>query len=118
LERCDLTFLRRNGNINNPLEILFKSPANIVNKYFSNSGKLAIGNSADIAVTDYKPVTEIDLDNLFYHIIFGVEGQKMFMTIADGNILYQNGKMKTIDENSILEKIRITANNLHRKFNE
>jgi len=111
-------FLRRNGNINNPLEILFKSPANIVNKYFSNSGKLAIGNSADIAVTDYKPVTEIDLDNLFYHIIFGVEGQKMFMTIADGNILYQNGKMKTIDENAILEKIRIAANNLHRKFNE
>ncbi len=111
-------FLQRNGNINNPLEILFKSPAEITNKYFNNSGKLAVGNFADIAITDYKPVTKINLENLFYHLIFGVEGQKMFMTIANGNILYQNGKMKTIDENAILEKIRIAANNLHRKFNE
>ncbi|MEA3501040.1 MAG: amidohydrolase family protein [Candidatus Marinimicrobia bacterium] len=111
-------FLRRNGNINNPLEILFESPANIVNKYFYNSGKLAVGNSADIAITDYKPVTKINIENLFYHLIYGVEGQKMFMTIADGKILYQDGKMKTINENEIFEEIKKVANNLHRKFYE
>ncbi len=111
-------FLQRNGNINNPLEILFKSPANIINKYFHNSGKLAVGNSADIAITDYKPVTKINLENLFYHLIFGVEGQKMFMTIADGNILYQDGKLQTVNENNILEEVKKAVNNLHRKYYE
>ena len=111
-------FLQRNGIVNNPLEILFKSPANIVNKYFPNSGKLAVGNSADIAITDYKPTTKINLDNLFYHLIFGVEGQKMFMTISDGNILYQNGEMMLIDENEIIEQIKKSADKLHKKFAE
>ncbi|MEA1987083.1 MAG: amidohydrolase family protein, partial [Candidatus Marinimicrobia bacterium] len=111
-------FLRRNGNIKNPLEILFKSPSNIVEKYFKNSGSLVVENSADIAITDYKPTTKINIENLFYHLIFGVEGQKMYMTIANGEILYQDGKMKKINENEVLEKIKMASNNLHRKFYE
>jgi putative selenium metabolism protein SsnA len=111
-------FLRQNGEISQPLGILFQYPGNILKRFFPDSGALEIGKTADLAVTDYIPVTGINLDNLFYHLIFGVEGQKMYMTISDGKILCKDGRMQTIDEEEIIAKVKQAAQKLHKKYYE
>ena len=111
-------FLQRNRNINNPLDIQFRYPANIVQRFFPDSGTLTVGMRADLAVTNYIPVTDINLDNLFYHLIFGVQGQPMYMTVADGRILFNDGKFISIDEYDILKRVEKVARKLHRKFHE
>ncbi len=111
-------FLRQNGKISQPLDILFQYPGNILKRFFPDSGVLEVGKTADLAVTDYIPVTDINLDNLFYHLIFGVEGQKMHMTISDGKILYKDGKIQTIDEEEIIAKVKQAAQKLHKKYYE
>ncbi|MCK4715340.1 MAG: amidohydrolase family protein [Candidatus Marinimicrobia bacterium] len=111
-------FLRQNGKISQPLDILFQYPGNILKRFFPDSGALEVGKTADLAVTDYIPVTGINLDNLFYHLIFGVEGQKMYMTISDGKILYKDGKIQTIDEEEIIAKVKQAAQKLHKKYYE
>jgi len=111
-------FLQRNGKIDQPLDILFKYPADIVQRFFPDAGTLAVGMRADLAVTNYIPVTNINLDNLFYHLIFGVQGQPMYMTIADGKILFRDGEFTSIDEYDILKRVEKAARKLHRKFHE
>jgi len=111
-------FLQWHGNINRPLDILFKYPAEIVRRFFPDAGVLEVGKRADLAITDYIPVTSINLDNLFYHLIFGVQGQPMYMTIADGKILYQGGEFKNLAEYETLDRIKHAAGKLHRKYYE
>ncbi|MDO9548665.1 MAG: amidohydrolase family protein [Candidatus Marinimicrobia bacterium] len=111
-------FLQRNGKIADPLDIQFRYPAELIECYFPNAGKLAQGKRADLAITNYIPVTEINLGNLFYHLIFGVQGQPMYMTIADGIILYKDGVMQTIDEQEIIQNVKNAVRKLHKNYYE
>ncbi len=111
-------FLQRNGKIDHPLEIQFRKPAELIERYFPDAGRLAEGKRADLAITNYIPVTEINLDNLFYHLIFGVQGQPMYMTIADGIILYKDGKMQTLNEPDIIQNVQKAVRKLHKNYYE
>jgi len=111
-------FLQRNGQIAKALDIQFRYPAEITRRFFPETGALEAGQTADLAVTNYIPVTGIDLNNLFYHLIFGVQGQPMYMTIAAGNILYRNGEFQNIDEYDILNKVAQAAERLHKRYYE
>jgi len=109
-------FLQRGQAIDQPLDVLFKYPAEVLERYFQDSGRLTVNKSADLAVTNYIPVTDISLENLPYHLIFGVEGQKMFMTIARGEILYRDGQFTRFQATEMLAEIRTAARRLHGKF--
>lgn len=111
-------FLLRNGKIDNPLNILFQRPAEVMQRFFPKAGTLKQGFDADIAVTDYVPVTPISLENLFYHLVFGVQGQEMYMTIANGTILWEKGEFKTFDEEKILHDVREAVNKLYKVYHE
>ena len=111
-------FLLRNGNLQSGLDSLFAKPSRLIQRYFPNAGRLAEGFRADLAVTDYVPVTHVSLENLFYHLVFGIQGKPMFMTIADGKILYENGKITQIDEAAANDAIRNAAHTLHRRYYE
>lgn len=111
-------FLLRNGKIENPLDILFRRPANVIQRFFPQAGTLKEGFDADIAVTDYVPVTPISLDNLFYHLIFGVQGQKMYMTIANGTILWEKGEFKTLNEGKIRQEVHEAVHKLYTVYHE
>ena len=111
-------FLMRNADLPQPKKTLFEYPAQTIDKFFPAAGRLQKGKAADLAITNYKPVTEINLDNLFYHLIFGVEGQKMHMTISNGEILYKDGQFPNLNQSKIHEKVKSAAQKLHRKFYE
>jgi len=111
-------FLQRNGKIDNPIDIQFRYPAGLVERFFPDAGTLTVGKRADLAITNYIPVTKITLDNLFYHLIFGVQGQPMYMTIADGIILYKDGIMQTINEPEVIKNVKNAVRKLHKNYYE
>jgi len=111
-------FLQRSGKIDNPPDIQFRYPAELVERFFPDAGTLAVGKRADLAITNYIPVTKITLDNLFYHLIFGVQGQPMYMTIADGIILYKDGIMQTINEPEVIKNVKNAVRKLHKNYYE
>jgi cytosine/adenosine deaminase-related metal-dependent hydrolase len=109
-------FLLRNANIPHPEKILFKNTAEMVASYFPNSGGLKEGDIADLAITNYRPVTPLSLDNLFYHLMFGVQGKEMFMTISEGKIIFADNEMKSVNEKQMNKNIAKAVKKLHENY--
>jgi putative selenium metabolism protein SsnA len=109
-------FLQRNGNIPTPLKILFKNTADMMNGYFPNSGTLKVEGIADLAITNYRPVTPISMDNLFYHLMFGVQGKEMHMTISEGKIIFSDNTIHSVDEEQMNKEIAIAVKKLHETY--
>ncbi|MCK4812424.1 MAG: hypothetical protein KAT14_00650, partial [Candidatus Marinimicrobia bacterium] len=109
-------FLQRNGDIKSPLNILFQYPAEMMKQYFPGSGMLKAGEIADLAITNYHPVTPISLDNLFYHLMFGVQGKEMHMTISNGKIIFSDNKIHSVDEMQMNEEIKTAVKKLHERY--
>jgi putative selenium metabolism protein SsnA len=97
-------------------EAVFSTKAKVQQKYFPDAGTFGTGAKADIAVLDYTPLTPITLENLMGHLIFGAKGGKVFMTVSDGVIIYRDGVMTSIDEESLVRKAQKTAERLHRRY--
>ncbi|HAK45655.1 MAG TPA: hypothetical protein DCO79_07020 [Spirochaeta sp.] len=93
-----------------------EEPANLLNSFFPTTGKLEAGRDADVAVLDYIPQTPISRENLIGHLIFGAKGGKVFMTIASGRILYNDGRLTFTYETALREQIKEAALKLHRRY--
>lgn len=111
-------FLRRNGNVDNPLGKLFQNTSQLVHSVYPDSGGLEPGKRADIAVLDYIPETPVKLDNLFFHLIMGFGAQQTWMTMANGKILFKEGKIQQLDETALKADFQKAAKKLHRRFYE
>jgi putative selenium metabolism protein SsnA len=88
----------------------------IQNKFFPGSGSFEVGNSADIAVLDYVPLTPINADNLLGHLIFGAQTGHTYITISNGKILYRDGKILFINEEETIKKAKQAAKKLHQRY--
>jgi cytosine/adenosine deaminase-related metal-dependent hydrolase len=84
--------------------------------FFPNTGKFETGADADITVLDYIPPTEISIDNLVAHLIFGAKNANAFMTICGGKILFENGAIQFADENAIMRDASKISKKLFEKF--
>ncbi|MBN2780445.1 MAG: amidohydrolase family protein [Candidatus Marinimicrobia bacterium] len=109
-------FLLRNGKVDHAPEILFAYPAEMLRRCFPESGTLREGGSADLAVCNYRPVTPVSPENLFYHLMFGVQGKEMFMTLAEGKILFSENTFHTLDEVRINREIRSAVKRLYGRY--
>ncbi len=110
-------FLHRHGNLADPMNTLFRNTADMIKPYFSDTGKLQAGALANIAITNYRPVNALTLENLFYHLMFGVQGKEMYMTISDGKIIFSDNKIRSIDEDRANKEIKSAAKKLHEIYN-
>ena len=97
-------------------KLFFETSRKILSRFFPNRGGLEVGNYADIAVLDYVPVTPISLENLMGHLIFGAKNAKAHMAIANGRIVYHNGKFAFVDAEKVRPGIRRAAKKLWDKF--
>jgi cytosine/adenosine deaminase-related metal-dependent hydrolase len=111
-------FLRRNGNIHDPQDMLFRYPAEITARYFPGYGTLKAGGKADIAVTNYRPVTPVHTGNLFYHIVFGVQGKEMYMTVSGGKVVFSDNTLHTVDETAVNREISRTVKKLYKTYGD
>ena len=109
-------FLLRNANIPDANRVLFQNTAEMMEDFFPNSGSLKEGGLADLAITNYRPVTPLSLGNLFYHLMFGVQGKEMYMTISEGEIIFADNEMKSLDEKQMNKKIAEAVKKLHEAY--
>ena len=78
----------------------------------ANTGILAVGNKADIVAVDMdRPHLTPCLDPLS-NLLFSAQGSDVCMTMADGQILYENGEYLTLDKDRILFEARRAAERL------
>ncbi|MCK4595528.1 hypothetical protein KAT73_02010, partial [candidate division WOR-3 bacterium] len=104
------------GSLDEMKKIFFDYKYDILRKFFPETGIFEKGGKADIAVLDYIPITPLELNNLTSHLIFGVKGGKVYMTISYGNILYKEGRITFLDENKIIEESKRLTKELHKRY--
>ena len=72
-------------------------------------GELKPGAMADIILVDYHPPTPLTAGNLPWHMLFGYEASMITATISAGQILMQNRRLLTLDEEAITAHARELA---------
>jgi len=85
-------------------------------QYFNDFPSLNIGDRADLIIWDYIPPTPINVDNFWGHYLYGIIERQVKTVIHNGNILMENFKINTIDEEEIAQKIFEQGNKLFNKF--
>ena len=96
---------------------MFFNNSTIASKYFNKEvGVLKENAYADIIIVDYNPMTPINKENYFSHILFGISGGVVDTTIINGQIVMKNRKILNIDEKLIYEKSREVAKKLWKRI--
>ena len=89
----------------------------IVSKYYNKPlGVLEDGAYADVIVVDYNPMTPMDKNNYFGHILFGVSGRSVDTTVINGKVVMKDRVIVNIDEELIYKKARQVAEKLWKKL--
>ncbi|MDP4110089.1 MAG: amidohydrolase family protein, partial [Bacillota bacterium] len=77
-------------------------------------GSLVAGKKADIVMVDLKspamsPVLSGPVRNIIPNLVYSASGSEVDTVIIDGNMIVENGKMLTVDENSEIERAHQSA---------
>jgi len=95
------------------LEMGFHNNARIAGLFFEQSlGELSAGAYADVILLDYVPTTPMDVGNLPWHLIFGMDGGQVNTTIVGGKLLMKDRELLTLDEQAICARSRELAQKL------
>lgn len=98
-------------------KLLFENNRKIASSMFKEDiGVLKSGAVADLIIIDYHPYTEMNADNINGHIMFGMNGGMTDTTIINGKIVMKNREMCLVDEESLLNKCRGSAQRLWGKL--
>jgi len=79
-------------------------------------GKISEGCSADLILVDYQPFTELNKDNLPWHIVFGFRDGMVSTTIVNGKIIMQNRELTQLDETGILKEAKKVSVSVWKRF--
>ncbi len=95
------------------LEMGFQNNGRIAGLFFGHPlGELSAGAYADVIIHDYVPTTPMDVGNLPWHLVFGMDGGQVNTTIAGGRLLMKERELLTLDEQSICARSRELAQKL------
>ncbi|MBN1755380.1 putative aminohydrolase SsnA [bacterium] len=79
-------------------------------------GKIEIGASADLILVDYEPPTPLNLQNWWYHFLFGISGAPVQTLIVNGKLIMRDRRILTFNENEMLTRARKAAEGMWRRF--
>ncbi len=100
------------------LDNLLRTNATFAGQFFPGKpGILAKGNTADIVIFDYKPVTEINSENYLTHILFGMQNAPAKTVLTNGRFIYNDHTFLTLDEAIISDECQKASERLWKKFN-
>lgn len=100
-------------------EMLFENNRLLAEEYFgAGIGRLVPGAPADIVIMDYAPYTPMDEGNIDAHILLGMSGRNCVMTMAAGKLLMRDGKLVSVDEKALAERIRKDTQELWKRLSE
>lgn len=69
-------------------------------------GRIEEGAKADLILVDFDPITDLNVDNLPWQIIFGFRDSMVTTTIVNGKVLMKDRELTTIDEKEVNQKAR------------
>jgi putative selenium metabolism protein SsnA len=90
-------------NGNSVLKMAVENNSRLVSHFFSGSkiGRVEVGAKADLILVDYNPITELNSDNLAWHIIFGFRDSMVTDTMVNGKWLMNERKLTNLNEEMI-----------------
>ncbi len=103
LEELKLFAMLHKANSGDPTVITTKEAAfagtmaGAISQGRGGCGALAVGNQADLVLLDTDQPHWYPQHDLLNQLIFAAQGSDVTMTMADGNILYQDGEYMTLD---------------------
>lgn len=77
-------------------------------------GLLKEGNKADLIVVDISGPHMQPVHNLLNNMVYSASGSDVILTMADGTILYENGKYFTIDLERVIYEVKRAAEKILR----
>jgi len=90
-------------NGNSVVKMAVDNNSRLVSHFFKGDsiGKIEVGAKADLILVDYNPITELNSDNIAWHIIFGFRDSMVTDTMVNGNWLMNDRKLRNLDEGKI-----------------
>lgn len=89
----------------------------IASKFFKEPvGVIKEGAKCDLVTIKYDPPTPMDKNNIFAHIIFGIDSSMITDTIINGKIVMKDRIIGSVNEKEIMEKSRATAQKLWERI--
>ncbi|NOZ05127.1 MAG: putative aminohydrolase SsnA [Chloroflexi bacterium] len=92
------------------VQMAYANNAEVAGPFFLRAlGRLATGAYADVILLDYVPPTPLTAENFPWHVIFGLDGSYVTHTICAGQLLMEDRRLLTLDEEAIAAKARERA---------
>lgn len=79
-------------------------------------GKILPSFQADLILVDYQPITEMNSNNIPWHILFGFRDSMVTHTMVKGEWLMQDKKLVNLDENEINAKALDLSKNVWKRY--
>ncbi len=91
---------------------------NLVKAVFNGleTGIIKTGAAADLILVDYKPFTELTVDNFPWQLVFGFEDGMVTTTIADGKVLMRDRKVAILDEAAVISEAKKISTFVWKKY--
>ncbi len=92
----------------------------LVKKQFNGleTGIIKPGAAADLMLVDYKPFTELNSENLPWHIVFGFRESMVTTTIVNGKVLMKDGKLINVDEEAIINEAKDISSHVWKTYHK
>jgi putative selenium metabolism protein SsnA len=81
-------------------------------------GKIEQGCTADLILVDYQPFTELNKDNLPWHIVFGFRDGMVTTTIVNGKVVMRNRKLTLLDEENIIKEAKKVSTFVWKRYHD
>jgi cytosine/adenosine deaminase-related metal-dependent hydrolase len=111
---------RQKGDItpNDILQMGVVNNANLLMTAFPNHqfGDVAEGMTADIIFVEYNPHTAVHLDNLAWHLLYGIESWMVDTTIIGGEVVMRHRQLMALDEGNILKEARKQSQKVWERY--
>jgi len=80
------------------------------------TGVIKPGAAADLVLIDYKPFTDLNADNLPWHIVFGFRESMITSTLLNGKFLMKERVLTTLDEELIIKEASKISASVWKKY--
>jgi putative selenium metabolism protein SsnA len=90
----------RKMNGNSVIKMAVDNNSLLASHFFKGDliGRIEVGAKADLILLDYSPITEMNSENIPWHIIFGFRDSMVTDTMVDGKWLMNNRMLCDLDE--------------------
>jgi cytosine/adenosine deaminase-related metal-dependent hydrolase len=78
-------------------------------------GSLEAGKKADIAIFDMHRPDWVPLYNELQNFVYSAQGNSCESVIIDGNFVMEKGKVLTIDEDEVVDRVQFQAKKMLKK---